>query len=74
MFGDEPALTPAELVYQRMLARDPVEAAEQARKFLNEKLLLAYYEEVLIEGLKLAQADADRGVLAQLSQLEKKSV
>jgi hypothetical protein len=61
MFGDEPALTPAELVYQRMLARDPVEAAEQARKFLNEKSLLAYYEEVLIEGLKLAHADADRG-------------
>jgi hypothetical protein len=24
MFGDEPPLTPAELIYQRMLARDPV--------------------------------------------------
>ena len=33
MFGDEPALTPAELIYQRMLAGDPVEAAEQARNF-----------------------------------------
>ena len=63
MFGDEPALTPAELVYQRMLARDPVEAAEQARRFLKEKPLLAYYEEVLVEGLKLAQVDAERGVL-----------
>ena len=40
MFGDEPALTPAELVYQRMLARDPVEAAEQARNFLKQKPLL----------------------------------
>src|SRR5580704_15225160 len=29
MFGDRPALTPPELVYQRMLAGDPVEAAEQ---------------------------------------------
>jgi predicted PurR-regulated permease PerM len=63
MFGDQPALSPAELVYQRMLARDPVEAAEQARKYLKEKPLLTYYQEVLIEGLKLAQADAERGSL-----------
>jgi predicted PurR-regulated permease PerM len=63
MFGDEPALSPAELVYQRMLARDPVEAAEQAEKFLKDKPLIAYYDEVLIEGLRLAQADAERGLL-----------
>jgi predicted PurR-regulated permease PerM len=63
MFGDQPALTPAELVYQRMLARDPVEAAEQAHKFLKEKPLLAYYDEILLPGLKLAQADAERGLL-----------
>jgi AI-2E family transporter len=63
MFGDRPALTPAELVYQRMLARDPVEAAEQAHKFLKKKPLLAYYDEVLLPGLKLAQADAERGLL-----------
>ena len=54
---------PAELVYQRMLAKDPVEASEQARMFLREKPLLAYYEEVLLEGLKLAAADAERGLL-----------
>ena len=63
MFGDQPALTPAELVYQRMLAGDPVEAAEQAQKFLKERPLIAYYEEVLIGGLKLADADAKRGLL-----------
>src|ERR1700676_1656149 len=63
MFGDQPALSPAELVYQRMLARDPVEAAEQAQKFLKNKPLIAYYDEVLIEGLRLAQADAGRGLL-----------
>jgi hypothetical protein len=45
MFGDEPPLTPSELIYQRMLARDPVEAAEQARAFLKEKPLAAYYDE-----------------------------
>jgi predicted PurR-regulated permease PerM len=63
MFGDQPALTPPELVYQRMLAGDPVEAAEQAQKFLKERPLVAYYEEILIGGLKLAHADAERGLL-----------
>src|SRR6202035_1105228 len=63
MFGDEPPLTPAELVYQRMLARDPVEAADQARLFLKDKPLTAYYDEILLEGLRLAQADAQRGSL-----------
>jgi hypothetical protein len=63
MLGDQPALTPAELVYQRMLARDPIEAAEQAQLFLKDKPLVAYYEEVLLEGLRLAQADAERRLL-----------
>jgi hypothetical protein len=63
MFGDEPPLTPAELIYQRMLARDPVEAADQARVFLKEKPLTAYYDEILLEGLRLAQVDAQRGSL-----------
>jgi predicted PurR-regulated permease PerM len=63
MFGDEPPLTPAELIYQRMLAGDPVEAAEQAEAFLKDKPLAAYYDEILLEGLRLAQADSERGLL-----------
>ena len=63
MLGDQPPLTPAQLIYQRMLARDPIEAAEQAEAILEEKPLAAYYDEVLLEGLKLAQADADRGLI-----------
>jgi predicted PurR-regulated permease PerM len=63
MFGDQPPLTPPELIYQRMLANDPIEAAEQARTFLNEKPLIGYYDEILLEGLKLAQADSKRGLL-----------
>jgi hypothetical protein len=63
LLGDEPALTPAQIVYQRMLAGDPVEATEQAQKFLKERPLVAYYDEVLMAGLKLAQADAERGAL-----------
>jgi hypothetical protein len=46
-----------------MLARDPIEAAEQAQIFLKDKPLVTYYEDVLLEGLKLAQLDADRRLL-----------
>ncbi len=63
MFGDDPPLKPAELIYQRMLARDPIEAAEQAQLFLQENTLSAFYDEILLEGLHLAQDDAERGLL-----------
>ena len=63
MLGDQPALKPEELTYQRMLAGDPIEATEQAHQILKEKPLIEYYQDVLIEALKLAQADADRGLL-----------
>jgi hypothetical protein len=48
-----------------MLAGDPVEATEQAQKFLKERPLLEYYDEVLMGGLRLAQSDAERGSLDQ---------
>ena len=57
MLGDAPALKPPELIYQRMLAGDPVEATEQARLFLREKPLISYYDDILLEGLNLG---ADR--------------
>jgi predicted PurR-regulated permease PerM len=63
MFGDEPPLKPAELIYQRMLARDPIEAAEQAELFLQENTLAAFYDEILLGGLQLARHDAERGLL-----------
>ncbi|HEY7644287.1 MAG TPA: AI-2E family transporter, partial [Hyphomicrobiales bacterium] len=63
MFGDQPALTPVELSYQRLLAHDPVEATEQARIFLREKPLIDYYQEIFIPTLKLAQRDQEDGRL-----------
>ena len=47
MIGDQPALTPQQAAYQRMLTGDPVEAIEQARAFLKEGTVLAYYDEIL---------------------------
>ena len=46
-----------------MLANDPIEAAEQARTFLKEKPLVEYYDEILLEGLRLAEANSKRGLL-----------
>jgi len=63
MFGDEPPLTPPELLYQRLLAADPVEAIEQARACLKDHTLIAYYDDILLKCLKLAQADANRAGL-----------
>lgn len=69
LLGDRPALTPAENLYQRMLAGDPDEALESAEVLLKERSLTSYYDEVALRGLQLAANDATRGVLTQ-RQLE----
>ncbi len=61
MLGDRPALSPAEIFYQRMLAGDPTEATIQAREFLRERALATYYDEVALEGVRLAHRDIARG-------------
>ena len=63
MFGDQPALSPPEIFYQRMLAGDPTEATDKAEEFLKERSLSSYYDEVALKGLQLAQADLNRGAL-----------
>lgn len=63
LLGDQPALTPVESFYQRMLAGDPDEAQEQAEVLLKERSLSSYYDEVALKGLQLAANDLQRGVL-----------
>ena len=63
MLGDQPPLSPPQLVYQRMLAGDPLEAAEQADDFLKESSLEDYCDTILLEGLRLADADRRLGHL-----------
>jgi len=72
ILGDRPALTPAENLYQRMLAGDPDEALESAELLLKERSLTSYYDEVALKGLQLAANDATRGVLTyrQLDQVK----
>jgi hypothetical protein len=63
MLGDQPALTPEQAAYQRMLTGDPIEAIEQARSFLKEGSVEAYYEEIVLGALRLAASDASLGRL-----------
>ncbi|WP_144156715.1 AI-2E family transporter [Paraburkholderia sp. BCC1885] len=63
LLGDQPALTPAQTFYQRLLADDPHEAIVQADRLLSEMSVIDYYDQVALEGLRLARNDALRGVL-----------
>ncbi len=63
ILGDEPALSPPEVFYQRMLAGTSAEAAEHAQQVLKTSSLLEYYDDVALAGLKLAAQDARRGLL-----------
>ncbi|MBV9585884.1 MAG: AI-2E family transporter [Alphaproteobacteria bacterium] len=64
LLGNQPVLSLQESFYQRLLARDPEEATEQAEEVAKEKSIEAFFDEIAIPALVLAQADSDRGVLA----------
>jgi predicted PurR-regulated permease PerM len=63
LLGDRPALSPAETFYQRILAGHADEAIEQGEDLLETLTLAAYYDEVVLPGLRLAVADVDRGAV-----------
>ncbi len=65
LLSDQPALTPAESFYQRILAGDADEALDQAEALLRDRPLSSYYDEVALKGLQLAANDALRGVLTE---------
>lgn len=64
LLGDRPALSPAENLYQRLLAGDPDEATGLAARLLEVQPLSQYYDEVALEALRLATRDANRAALA----------
>ena len=38
---------------------------DQAEEFLKEKLLIEYYDDVLLDGIRLAEVDARKGLLEE---------
>ena len=72
LLGDRPPLTPVQSFYQRMLASDPDEVRDQAEILLKHQSLSSYYDDVVLNGLRLADIDAKRGVLTpvQLARIK----
>lgn len=68
LLGSEEVLAPDHAFYQRMLASDPIEAAEFADEFIRDKKLEEYFNTVAIPGLILAQQDQLRGILSNERQ------
>ncbi|MFC0283687.1 AI-2E family transporter [Camelimonas abortus] len=70
LLGNEPVLEPHERLYQRLLAGDPHEAADNAGAFLEERYLVDYYGEIGLPALRMGEADRQRGVMdaAQLAR------
>ena len=58
MLGDQPALDPEEIFYQRALAGDADALADQAEACLRAQRLPEYLDSVALPALALAQADA----------------
>ena len=64
LLGNEPALTPAERFYQRLLALDEDEALDLAEEHRDEHGLVALYDDVIIPALHLEERDRHAGRLA----------
>lgn len=63
LLGDKPVLEPHERFYQRLLAKDPEEAAELIEEFLKEKSPLELCDGVILPAMTLAEQDHDSGKL-----------
>jgi len=63
LLTDEPVLPPSSRFYQRMLAMDLEEATEIGEQYIKGKTLEAFYDDVIVPALSLAEEDRHRGKL-----------
>lgn len=68
LLGSDAVLTPDHAFYQRMLASDPIEAAELAEVYVKENTFEDYLNTVAVPGLMLAHEDQKRGTLSSERQ------
>ena len=64
LLGDQPALEPHIVFYQRLLARDHDEASEIAETYLADASLVTTYDGLLIPALTNARRDVERDALS----------
>jgi predicted PurR-regulated permease PerM len=58
VLGDEPALPPEQLFYQRLLAADQDEASSIAETHIKNRKVESLYESIMIPALRLAEQDS----------------
>ena len=63
LLGDQPALTPSERLYQRLLVGDVAESESLAEEEIEKSSLLGFYQDVAMPSLRLAQSDAKDGTV-----------
>ena len=63
LFGDEPALSPAQRFYQRMIAMDAEDAVELVEQFLKDQSVIDAYDTVIIPAMSLAEEGRYSGFL-----------
>jgi predicted PurR-regulated permease PerM len=63
LIGDQPALSLEERIYQRLLAFDEIEPGKLAKQYLTEHSLEAFYDNVLIPVMVLAERDRHNDAL-----------
>jgi predicted PurR-regulated permease PerM len=68
LLGSGPVLEPPAQFYQRMLSMDSEEMIDLARKFITERSLTAFYDEVFVPALRMAEHDREEGALAEVRQ------
>ena len=68
LIGDEPVLPAPLRFYQRLLARDPDEAADVVENHLTAGPASSVYDEVLLPALSAAKTDRLRGMLAEADE------
>ncbi len=65
LLADEPVLPIETRFYQRLVARDPEDAATLVKDFLKERPLAAVYDEVILPALSMAEAGRQQGTLRE---------
>jgi AI-2E family transporter len=70
ILGDEPALTPPETFYQRLLACASGQATDEAEDYMKAGHLISYFDRVALPGLRLAAADAKIGTIDNAQMME----
>src|SRR6266567_6848566 len=63
LFGDEPALSPAQRFYQRMIASEAEDAAELTEQLVREQSRVEVYDNVIIPAISLAEEGRHAGFI-----------